>query len=52
MTTTLLEDLVDGIAVTDVRAFGVTAMALVVIAMTACLFPALQAARVDPNEVL
>jgi putative ABC transport system permease protein len=52
LTTSLLQGLVDGIAVTDVRVFGVTAVALIVIAMTACLFPALNAARVDPNEVL
>jgi putative ABC transport system permease protein len=52
LTTTVLQDLVDGIGVTDVRVFGVTALVLVAIAMTACLFPALNAARVDPNEVL
>jgi ABC-type antimicrobial peptide transport system permease subunit len=52
MTTMLLQDLVEGIAVTDVRVFGATAAALIVIAMTACLFPALKAAHVDPNEVL
>ena len=52
LTTSLLQDLVEGIGVTDVRVFGVTAIALGVIAMTACLFPALQAARVDPHEVL
>ena len=52
MSTILLQDLVEGIDVTDVRVFGATAIALIVIAMTACLFPALKAAYVDPNEVL
>ena len=52
VTTTLLQGLVEGVAVTDLRVYATTALALVVIAMTACLFPALKAARVDPNEVL
>jgi putative ABC transport system permease protein len=52
LTTALLGDMVQGIAPTDPRVFAGTAMFLGLVAMAACVAPALRATRVDPNEAL
>jgi putative ABC transport system permease protein len=52
LTSSLLADMVQGVAVTDVRVFGATAVLLALIAMSACVVPALRATAVDPNDAL
>jgi ABC-type antimicrobial peptide transport system permease subunit len=52
LTTSLLAGMVQGVGVTDVRVFMTTALLLALIAMSACLFPALRATAVDPNDAL
>jgi putative ABC transport system permease protein len=52
LTTSLLGDLVQGVAPTDGRVFASTALLLSLVAVAACVFPALRATRVDPTEAL
>jgi putative ABC transport system permease protein len=52
LTSSLLGDLVVGVAATDPRIFAATAAVLAVIALSACVVPALRATRVNPNEAL
>ena len=52
LTTSLLGDLVDGVGVSDPRIFAATALLLALVALASCVFPALRATRVDPNEAL
>jgi ABC-type antimicrobial peptide transport system permease subunit len=52
LTSSVLADMVQGVAVTDVRVFGATAVLLALIAMSACVVPALRATAVDPNDAL
>ena len=52
LTSSLLGDLVVGVAATDPRIFAATAAVLALIALAACVVPALRATRVNPNEAL
>ena len=52
LTSSLLGDLVQGVGATDPRVFAATAAFLAVVAMAACVVPALRATRVDPNDAL
>jgi len=52
LTTSLLRDMIVGVRATDPRIFGATAVALAMVAMAACLAPAVRAMRVEPNEAL
>jgi predicted permease len=52
LTSSLLGDLVEGVAVTDPRIFGATALVLALAAMSACVVPAVRATSVDPNDAL
>jgi putative ABC transport system permease protein len=52
LTSSLLGDLVVGVGATDPRIFAATAAVLALIALAACVVPALRATRVNPNEAL
>jgi ABC-type lipoprotein release transport system permease subunit len=52
LTSSLLGDLVVGVGTADPRVFASTAAFLAIVALAACLVPALRATRVDPNEAL
>ena len=52
LTSSLLGDLVVGVGTADPRVFAATAAFLAVVALAACLVPALRATRVDPNDAL
>jgi predicted permease len=51
-TSSLLGDLIVGVRAGDPRIFAATAAILGIIAMAACLAPALRAIRVDPSDAL
>jgi putative ABC transport system permease protein len=52
LTSSLLGDLVVGVGAADPRVFASTALFLAIVALAACVVPALRATRVDPNEAL
>ena len=52
LASSLLGELVAGIAVTDPRIFGATALVLALVAMSACVVPAVRATAVDPIDAL
>jgi ABC-type antimicrobial peptide transport system permease subunit len=52
LTSSLLGDLVVGVRAGDPRLLAATAVLLAVVAITACLAPALRAMRVNPNDTL
>ena len=52
LTSSLLGDLIVGVRPGDPRILTATAAVLALVAMTACVPPALRALRVDPNEAL
>jgi predicted permease len=52
LTSSLLGDLVVGVGTADPRVFASTAAFLAIVALAACLVPALRATRVDPNDAL
>ena len=52
LTSSLLGDLVQGVRATDPRVFAATGALLALVAMAACVVPALRATRVDPNDAL
>jgi putative ABC transport system permease protein len=52
LTSSLLGDLVVGVAPGDIRVFAATALFLASVALAACVVPALRATKVDPNDAL